>query len=292
MQVGREQAKRLGVKPRVQQSPLLELCCLLMGAKGSYANASGDVELLTGMKVSAKTVERIVARNPIDAVSTDEVVSEVALDGGMVRLATPKGEPSEWKQYKAVRTEGDSVGMAWFDDNQALLDWMNFLAYASVVFCLGDGHSGIWSLFGQMEAIGERDEILDWYHLFAKRRLRRMENLHKVGGSLKRLKQARNLLWQGKVDETLELFDGLKSQQARRFRGYLEGHRSRIVNYSYYQQEGLPIGSGAVESLIKQIDARVQVTGAQWKPENVPQILALRCAYLNHQLDLNFLSSG
>lgn len=284
MEVGRGQAKRLGVKPRVQQSPLMELCCLSMGAKGSYASASGDVELLTGMKVSAKTVERIVARNPIAAASTDGPVSEVALDGGMVRLVTPKGEPSEWKQYKAVRIDGDGGGMAWFNDNPALLDWMNALAYASVVFCLGDGHSGIWSLFGQVEAIPKRDEVLDWYHL--------MENLHKVGGSLKRLAKARVLLWQGKVDETLELFDGLNSEQARRFRVYLEGHRSRIVNYSYYQQEGLPIGSGAVESLIKQIDARVQVTGAQWKAQNVPQILALRCAYLNHQLDFNSLASG
>jgi len=35
---------------------------------------------------------------------------------------------------------------------------------------------------------GERREILDWYHL--------MENLHKVGGSLKRLRQAETLLWQ------------------------------------------------------------------------------------------------
>jgi len=284
MQVGREQAKRLGVKPRVQQSPLLELCCLTMAAKGSYASASDDVERLTGMKVSAKTVERIVARNPIASASTDAPVSEVALDGGMVRLVTAKGEASEWKQYKAVRIEGDCVGMAWFDDHQALIDWMNRLAYARVVFCLGDGHRGIWSLFAQMETMSKRDEILDWFHL--------MENLHKVGGSLKRLTQARDLLWQGKVDETLELFEGLKSQQARCFRGYLEGHRSRIVNYSYYQQEGLPIGSGAVESLIKQIDARVQVTGAQWKAENVPQMLALRCAYLNHQLDLYSLSSG
>jgi hypothetical protein len=50
--------------------------------------------------------------------------------------------------------------------------------------------------------------------------------------------------------------------------------------------EGLPIGSGPVESWIKQIDERVQITGARWKPERVPQILALRCAYLSDRLDL------
>ncbi len=282
--MGRRQAQHLGVKPRVQYSPLLELCCLQMGATTSFVPASQNVELLTGIPVSAKTIERIVGRNPIEAADVEEEVQEMALDGGMVRLVTPKGEPSEWKQYKAVRLDGDGVGMAYFDDNDALLQWLSCLCWASIVFCLGDGHSGIWSIYEQIEMTAERDEVLDWYHL--------VENLYKVGGSQKRLKQAKKLLWQGKIDQTIALFEGLTSDQARRFRGYLERHRRRIVNYSYYQQEGLPIGSGPVESFIKQIDARLQVTGAQWKSENVPQMLALRCAYLNNQLNLNSLSSG
>lgn len=54
------------------------------------------------------------------------------------------------------------------------------------------------------------------------------------------------------------------------------------VNYDYFQAEGLcAIGSGAVESSIKQINRRVKISGAQWKEENVPQVLAHRCAYLN-----------
>jgi hypothetical protein len=36
------------------------------------------------------------------------------------------------------------------------------------------------------------------------------------------------------------------------------------------------IGSGAVESAIKQIGRRVQLSGAQWNRENVPQVLAQR----------------
>lgn len=254
-----------------------------MGATVSFVQASRDVELLTGVTVSAKSVERIVARNPIESPAPEEEVKEMALDGGMVRLVTPSGEPSEWKQYKAVRLDGDGVGMAWFDDNDALLTWLRGLCWASVVFCLGDGHSGIWSLYQQMERLA-RQEVLDWYHL--------MENLYKVGGSFQRLNQARHLLWHGQVDEASALFAGLNSQQSQRFRRYLERHRARIVNYRYYQQEGMPIGSGPVESLIKQIDARVQVAGAQWNPQNVPQILALRCAYLNNQLSLNSLASG
>ena len=59
-------------------------------------------------------------------------------------------------------------------------------------------------------------------------------------------------------------------------------HQQRIVNYDYFQAEDLcPIGSGAVESAIKQINRRIQLSGAQWNRENVPQVLAHRCAYLN-----------
>jgi hypothetical protein len=49
-----------------------------------------------------------------------------------------------------------------------------------------------------------------------------------------------------------------------------------------FQSEGIcSIGSGAVESGIKQIDRRVHISGAQWKTEHVPQVLARRAAYLN-----------
>ncbi|HEY9623700.1 MAG TPA: ISKra4 family transposase, partial [Crinalium sp.] len=64
---------------------------------------------------------------------------------------------------------------------------------------------------------------------------------------------------------------------------YLNKHRHRIVNYSYLQVEGVSIGSGAIESTVKQIGARIKLSGAQWKTENVPQVLLHRCAYLNGQ---------
>lgn len=58
---------------------------------------------------------------------------------------------------------------------------------------------------------------------------------------------------------------------------YLEKHRSRIVNYSYYQAEQVcSIGSGAVESAIKQIGTRIKISGAQWNLESVNQILSER----------------
>ncbi len=42
--------------------------------------------------------------------------------------------------------------------------------------------------------------------------------------------------------------------------------------------EGISIGSGTIESTFKQIGARIKLSGAQWKSENVPQFLLHRCA--------------
>lgn len=82
-------------------------------------------------------------------------------------------------------------------------------------------------------------------------------------------------------------FKDCRKQQARNFCAYLDKHRHRIVNYKYFQAEQLcSIGSGAVESGVKQIDRRIKISGAQWCPENVNQMLALRCAYLNGVLGL------
>jgi hypothetical protein len=73
----------------------------------------------------------------------------------------------------------------------------------------------------------------------------------------------------------------MRTYQADCFRRYLEKHRHRLPNYGAHQAEGLRIGSGDIEALVKQIGERVKITGAQWKTENAPQILRLRTAYLN-----------
>jgi len=78
------------------------------------------------------------------------------------------------------------------------------------------------------------------------------------------------------------LFADCTTKQAQNFINYLDKHCDRIVNYQYYQAEQIcSIGSGAVESAVKQIDRRTKISGAQWNKENVPQVLAHRCAYLN-----------
>lgn len=45
--------------------------------------------------------------------------------------------------------------------------------------------------------------------------------------------------------------------------------------------KGIRIHEQVVESAVKQIDRRTKISGAQWLKENVAQVLAHRCAYLN-----------
>ncbi len=271
--------QRLGLEARSRLSPLLKKCCLRLSANESYISAEEEIEALTGVKVGHSTQQRLVLRQDLPLPQAKQAVSEVSVDGGKVRL---RGKPKEgcyWRDYKSVRLQGIYYG-AFFDSNQSLIDYVNCQRLVNPLVCLGDGHEGVWNLVKEFGSeCFSRWEILDWYHL--------KENLYKVGGSLKRLKKAEALLWQGQAQQVQILFASLPGKQVKNFCAYLEKHRSRIVNYSYYQAEQLcSIGSGAVESAIKQIGARIKISGAQWKVESVNRVLSNRCAYLNGLLTI------
>lgn len=256
----------------------MEKCCLLLVGNESFINAEKDIQILTGIKIPHSTQHRIVNSYQLPEVKITKRAIALSVDGGTVRLRTPLGQKSEWKNYKAVKIH-DRAGMAFFQDNSGLINWVNQQPLSRNITCLGDGHDGVWNLIEQIGQQGQRREILDWYHL--------IENLHKVGGSNRRLKQAKNNLWQGFVDEAIAQFNKLEKKQAKNFQNYLRKHSSRIPDYQLYQERGICIGSGSVESWIKQIASRIKIIGAQWNSNNVPQMLKLRCAYLNGDINLS-----
>lgn len=258
---------------------MLEKCCLRLAATTSFGRGEKDIQLLTGLSVGHSSFCRYAQEHQLELPTAKQVVNEVALDGGTVRLRHPDlGEPSYYRNYQAVRLQGMYYG-AFFENDLGLSGWVNTQPLAESVVCLGDGHLGVWGRFELIGTSQQRVEILDWYHL--------NENLHKVGGSLKRLAQIKEHLWQGRVDEAQLLLGECNRKQAKLFSKYLETHRQRIINYDYYQAEQIcSIGSGMVESAVKQLGQRLKLPGAQWKPESVSAIASLRCAYLNGLLDL------
>lgn len=274
MRVSEKQAQILEVKAYTRWSPYLEQCCLLLSANESYERAAEDIEVLTGIKVSHGTQQRLVHRQSFELPQVEQAVDEISVDGGKVRLRTSKGQPSEWRDYKGVNLHERCVG-AFFQDNESLVNWVNVQPLSDPLTCLGDGHDGIWNIYQQIGTSTQKREILDWYHL--------VENLGKVGGSQQRIDAVEACLWQGDVKGAIELFNDWQHQRVSTFIAYLNKHRHRIVNYSYYQAEGISIGSGMIESTLKQIGRRIKISGAQWEKDNVPQVLKQRSAYLNGQ---------
>jgi|WetSurMetagenome_2_1015567.scaffolds.fasta_scaffold57302_5 hypothetical protein len=67
----------------------------------------------------------------------------------------------------------------------------------------------------------------------------------------------KKLLWSGKKKKVIK-----ELKVENNFRKYLEKHRERLINYCEHQERQLSsIGSGAVESLVKQIVARTNISG-------------------------------
>ncbi len=270
------QAERLRIEPYSRYSPLLEKCCLLLSANESYRNAERDTLLLTGVKVGHSTHQRKVKNRIVSPPDMKGKLTEIALDGGTVRIRGEGKEKSFWKEYKAARLGKIYYG-AFYQDNDSLVNWINSQKLTDPLFCIGDGHDGVWNIMSEIGEREQRVEILDRYHL--------MENLYKTEASKTQSEQLKAYLWTGQVQAAVDYVVENKFIGGHQFTNYLLKHRSRIIDYRYFQwQEICSVGSGAVESAVKQIGHRVKLTGARWKSETVPCILQLRCDYLNGQL--------
>lgn len=267
-----KQSQKLGLKKRSRLSPQLEANCLLLSANVSYANAARDLEKLTGIYVDHSTQQRLVHRQEFADFQGTAAVTTLSIDGGKARLRTDPGAASEWRDYKAVTLHNQGCA-AFFQDSENLVALVNQQPLSKPITCLGDGHAGVWKVMAEIATASQRREILDWYHL--------KENLYKVGGSQQRLRQVETSLWQGDIAAAMSAFSDWDSPQVNNFLAYLERHRLRIPDYHTYQAQGITIGSGAVESTIKQIGRRIKISGAQWNRHNLAQVLKHRCAYLN-----------
>jgi hypothetical protein len=77
-----------------------------------------------GFKVGHSTHHRKVQKIDNLLPEVKQGCSEVAVDGGSIRLRGEDGQKSYWKEYKTARLQGIYYG-AFFQDNQGLIDWIN-----------------------------------------------------------------------------------------------------------------------------------------------------------------------
>jgi hypothetical protein len=147
------------------------------------------------------------------------------------------------------------------------------------VTILGDGAVWIWNLAG--EHFGQRVEILDYYHA--------CEHLWTVAKALfddpaavRTWAEARcgELVEQGAgpVRQALRVAqppDPAAAEVLRLARGYVQTNAARM-DYPRFRALGLPIGSGAVESLAKHlVQRRMKRAGMRWSEAGGEALLAL-----------------
>ena len=100
----------------------------------------------------------MVKRQDFELPTSKQGVPEITLDGGKVRLRNEKkGEGCYWKDYKALCLDNVYCG-AFFQNNQDLIDWSNSQRLLNPMYCIGDGHPGIWNLFQEIGVPEQRQE--------------------------------------------------------------------------------------------------------------------------------------
>jgi hypothetical protein len=127
-------------------------------------------------------------------------------------------------------------------------------------------------------------EVIDFYH--AVEHLSKVAELNKKWSSAQRrrwVKQQRKRLLEGEVAAVIKAVEEIcgerKSQAAVRELEYFRKHQPRM-QYAIFKKEGLPIGSGAVESAIRRvINLRLKGAGIFWKRENAEMMLLMRSYY-------------
>lgn len=160
---------------------------------------------------------------------------------------------------------------------------------ARPVAFIGDGAACLWRL---AEEYLPRGTVLiqDFWHV--------SEHLGRVSRLLHGEEQAATSAaarWRSMLRESQvgAISEELRAS-ARRLRGkrkqeleleinYLETGRARM-DYARYRADGWLIGSGAVEGTCKHlVKERYNVTGARWKRDNIPFVLALRLSIFNDE---------
>lgn len=143
-----------------------------------------------------------------------------------------------------------------------------------------DGAEWIWNL--TIDLFPDSLQIVDWFHACQHLSLASFALFPDDPDRAKRWYAHRlDDLFQGRAASiALELECADLSDHARYFRIH-----QRRMQYQVFREEGYPIGSGTVESAIKQFKARLTGAGMRWSRPAARQMLLLRAAALDHSFD-------
>ncbi len=226
----------------------------------------------------------------------------ISLDGGMVNI---RGEG--WKEMKVgtvfeveLRLERDPQTRELIEQPHALnLSYTAVLgsaeAFAPALWQLAveqqvprafhssvtaDGAEWIWNLAA--DYFPDSVQIVDWYHacqhLWAAAEVLHAED---PKAAQRWFQRRRDDLFKGHIQTiTRPLHQAGLSDLAR----YFQTHQRRM-QYHTFREEGYPIGSGTVESEVKQFKTRLTGPGMRWSRPAAEQMLVIRGAVLDRSFD-------
>lgn len=157
------------------------------------------------------------------------------------------------------------------------------------IVAVADGAHSMEQIFSFVAP--EATRVRDFYHV--------AERIHAIGEVRFGSETKESKAWKevqvsklkdGEVGKVVNSIKHLKldTKQAEETRrqvlGYFQNHQE-AMNYKEYKEEGLPIGSGAVEGGCRLIGARTNGCGRRWKEAGCDKIVALRVAVLNDRLN-------
>lgn len=143
-----------------------------------------------------------------------------------------------------------------------------------------DGAEWIWNLTA--DYFPDSIQIVDWYHA--------CEHLAKSAQALfpddqqaaqRWYRQSQNTLFLG---QTHQIINDLEAVGLENFSHYFHTHKRRM-QYHKFLTDGYPIGSGTVESSIKQFKLRLTGPGMRWSRPAAERMLVIRSAVLDESFD-------
>ncbi len=143
-----------------------------------------------------------------------------------------------------------------------------------------DGAEWIWNLAADL--FPDSVQIVDWSHA--------CQHLAQAAAALYPDQPDRAQRWYTQAQTTL-FQSGAWAIAAQLEAAHLPDHahyfrtHQRRMDYQAFQEQGYPIGSGTVESGIKQFKARLSGPGMRWSRPAAQQMLLIRATVLDHSFD-------
>lgn len=220
----------------------------------------------------------------------------ISLDGGMVAV---RGEG--WKELKvgvvsemetAASTEQQTVHLQQAHYTAVLGDsgqfkpalwalaWRQGVPFAGDSAVTADGALWIWHLVADL--FPGSTQIVDWYHA-VQHLAEAVQTRFPAGGSEADvwLEMLKTWLSRGELKSIIRTLDeaGLADHGP-----YFRRHQRRM-QYQEFREQGYPIGSGAIESGIKQYKQRFCGPGMQWSRPGAQRMAVIRSAILSNDFD-------